>query len=161
MFYVYTNGPYKEEEWRTLVHVCRRWRTLVFGSPHRLNLQLFCSIRTLVLAKLDIWPALPIVVYQHYFRKPNLDNLIAAIKHNERVTPRMQYCIDFHSPFGIRQLEKILSVMQVPFPALTNLKLTLGRWNRTTAVHLDLFLGRSAPRLRHIELKGFSFQRIT
>ena len=29
---VYVNGRYKREEWRTLVHVCRRWRTLVFGS---------------------------------------------------------------------------------------------------------------------------------
>ena len=24
------------EEWHTLVHVCRRWRSVVFKSPHRL-----------------------------------------------------------------------------------------------------------------------------
>ena len=25
--------------WLTLVHVCRRWRSVVFGSPRRLDLQ--------------------------------------------------------------------------------------------------------------------------
>jgi hypothetical protein len=29
------------ESWQSLVHVCRRWRCLVFGSPRRLNLRLF------------------------------------------------------------------------------------------------------------------------
>ena len=31
------------EEWQTLVHVCRRWRGLVLGSPRRLNLRLWCT----------------------------------------------------------------------------------------------------------------------
>jgi hypothetical protein len=34
------------EIWHSLVHVCRRWRSLVFGPPHRLNLQLFCTPKT-------------------------------------------------------------------------------------------------------------------
>src|SRR5216684_7127928 len=29
------------EWWQPLVHVCRRWRVLVFGSPRRLNLRLW------------------------------------------------------------------------------------------------------------------------
>jgi len=135
-----------------LVHVCRKWRTLVFGSPHHLNVQLFCSIRTPVPAKLGIWPALPIVVYQHNFREQNLDNLIAAIKHNDRVCK-----IDFRSPFDIGQLERIVSVMEVPFPELTNLRLTLDEMDRIVPVLSDLFLGGSAPRLQHLELDGFSF----
>jgi F-box-like len=33
--------PFQEiEGWLALVHVCRRWRTVIFGSPHRLKLQL-------------------------------------------------------------------------------------------------------------------------
>jgi hypothetical protein len=103
-------------------------------------------------AKLDIWPALPIVVYQHNFREQKLDNLIEAIKHNDRIRK-----IDFRSPFDIGQLEQIVSVMEVPFPALTNLKLTLDEMDRTVPVLPDLFLGRSAPRLQHLELDGFSF----
>jgi hypothetical protein len=155
IFNVYVNVPYKREEWRTLVHVYRRWRTLIFGSPHHLNVQLFCSIRTPVPAKLDIWPALPIVVYQHNFREQKMDNVIAAIKHNDRVC-----MIDFRSPFDIGQLEQIVSVMEVPFPALTNLRLTLDEMDRTVPVLPDLFLGRSAPRLQHLELDGFSFPRL-
>jgi hypothetical protein len=105
-----------------------------------------------VLAKLDIWPALPIVVYQHDFFEEGLDNLIAAIKHNDRVCK-----IDFRSPFDIGQLEQVVSLMGVPFPALSNLKLTLDEMDRTVPVLPDLFLGGSAPRLQHLELDGFSF----
>jgi hypothetical protein len=49
-------------EWHTLVHVCRRWRDLVFASPRRLNLRLLCRKDTPVREMLDIWPALPIVI---------------------------------------------------------------------------------------------------
>ena len=39
-------GTIKElEAWHPLVHICRRWRNLVFSSPHRLNLQLVCTGR--------------------------------------------------------------------------------------------------------------------
>ena len=31
------------DAWRALVHVCRRWRSVVFGSPRRLNLRLSCT----------------------------------------------------------------------------------------------------------------------
>jgi hypothetical protein len=151
IFNVYVDGFYERKKWHTLVHVCRRWRTLVFGSPRHLNLQLYCSIRTPAPTKLDIWPVLPIVVYQHHFREPKLSNLIAAINHNDRVCE-----IDLSS-FDKRQLEKIVSVMRVPFPALTILKLTLDERDSTASVLPNLFLGRSAPRLQHLELEGLSF----
>jgi hypothetical protein len=152
IFNVYVKGKQKEE-WRILVHVCQRWRALVFGSPRHLNLQLFCSIGTRVPTKLKIWPALPIVVCHYDFRGKNVNNLIAAIKHNDRVCK-----VDFRSLFDRRQVEKIVSVMQVPFPELKKLKLTFDEWS-TSAVPVlpDLFLGRSAPRLQHLGLEGFSF----
>jgi hypothetical protein len=31
------------EEWKTLAHVCRRWRSVAFQSPRRLNLRLLCT----------------------------------------------------------------------------------------------------------------------
>jgi hypothetical protein len=34
------------EKWQILVHVCQRWRNIVFRSPRRLNLRLFCSNKT-------------------------------------------------------------------------------------------------------------------
>ena len=36
----------KDQAWRSLVHVCRRWRCIVFGSPRHLNLKLVCTERT-------------------------------------------------------------------------------------------------------------------
>ena len=33
-------GKARVEAWQALVHVCRRWRNLVFRSPRRLNLRL-------------------------------------------------------------------------------------------------------------------------
>jgi len=31
------------DEWQTLVHVCCRWRWIVFTSPCRLDLKLYCT----------------------------------------------------------------------------------------------------------------------
>jgi hypothetical protein len=50
------------ETWQSLVHVCQRWRNLVFGSPRRLNLQLCCRPNTPARDTLDVWPALPLIV---------------------------------------------------------------------------------------------------
>ncbi|KAH9968522.1 hypothetical protein BGW80DRAFT_1337992, partial [Lactifluus volemus] len=36
-------GPWK---WHRLVHVCRRWRHIIFDSPRSLDLQLFCTYGT-------------------------------------------------------------------------------------------------------------------
>ena len=40
----YTGNP-RYKAWQSLVHVCRRWRILVFGSPRRLDLRLFLYIQ--------------------------------------------------------------------------------------------------------------------
>jgi len=50
--------------WQTLVHVCSRWRWIVFTSPRRLDLKLYCTPQPSANSTtLDIWPALPIVIY--------------------------------------------------------------------------------------------------
>jgi hypothetical protein len=105
-----------------------------------------------VTKKLDIWPALPIVVHHRPYRKGKLDNLIAAIKHNDRVCN-----IDFRAFFDTSQLEEVVSVMQVPFPALTDLKLVSNEAFETVTVIPDSFLGGSAPRLQRLHLEGISF----
>jgi hypothetical protein len=48
--------------WQSLIHVCRRWRSVVFGSPRRLDLRLFCTNITRSRDRLDIWPALPLII---------------------------------------------------------------------------------------------------
>ncbi len=65
-FYVDMSLSYKDkaeiEKWQSLIHVCRQWRSLVLGSPRRLNLRLFTTPKTPVRDTLDIWPALPLSV---------------------------------------------------------------------------------------------------
>ena len=78
--------------WPRLVHICSRWRRIVFASQQSLRLRLFCTHKTPVLKTLDCWPALPIVV--HYGGFPNLDppapedegNIMAALKQSHRVS---------------------------------------------------------------------------
>jgi F-box-like len=51
--------------WHKLVHVCRRWRCIVFDAPRRLDLELYCTENTPVRKLLHIWPELPLVI--HYY----------------------------------------------------------------------------------------------
>ena len=55
-----TNEGGEYQEWEILVHVCQKWRYVVFQSPLRLNLRILCSAGTPVREKLALWPPLPI-----------------------------------------------------------------------------------------------------
>ena len=134
----------QEIEWETLAHVCRRWRSVVFQSPLRLNLQLVCTRKTRARDTLDIWPPLPLTIHDHaMFRNEatGVDNIIAALEHHDRV--RQIGLIYLTSP----ELEYVTdsAAMQKPFQELTDLQLgmyeddeaatsrfVLG-WNRTTS----------------------------
>jgi hypothetical protein len=137
------------EAWQSLVHVCRRWRSLVFGSPRRLNLQLFCTPKTPARDTLDVWPALPLIVKGNMALSSGTDNIIAALEQSNRV------CQVFLLALAGWQLEKVLAAMQVPFPELTDLRLFSD--GETLPVIPDSFLGGSAPRLRYFELDGIPF----
>ena len=77
--------------WPRLVHICRRWRRMVFESQRALNLHLFCTHGTPVLKTLECWPALPIVVeYGGYPARDPLppedeDNIMDALRHCDRI----------------------------------------------------------------------------
>ena len=104
--------------WQTLVHVCRRWRSIVFGSPRRLNLKLRCTPKTPVRYLLDVWPALPLLIQGDIYEESDVDNIISALEHSDRVCK-----ISLHGPKS--HLEKVLASMQEPFPDLTSLALNL------------------------------------
>ena len=120
-FYVDTSlrfgGKRATEAWQFLVHVCRRWRRLVFGSPRRLNLRLVCGPETPAKGTLDIWPALPLIVWGSMTISSGTDNIITALEQSNRVSE--VYLLNL----AVRQLEKVLASMQVPFPELTVLQL--------------------------------------
>ena len=86
-FYLDTSPRY----WHRLVHVCKKWRHIIFASPRGLRLRLYCTYGTPVSEALDHWPALPIVM--QYGGSPTLhspgpkdvDNIVAALKQFDRV----------------------------------------------------------------------------
>ena len=129
------------EEWHTLVHVCRKWRIIVFGSPRRLNLRLLCTPTTPVREMLDVWPPLPIAVRTelHNLDNGGVDNIIAALEHNDRICQ-----VELELPSEPRKLDKVLAKLQQqqPFPALKVLDL---RHDRIELVIPGSFLGGSAP----------------
>ena len=143
-------GKMAIEGWQTLVHVCRRWRSLVLGSPRRLNLRLFCTNNTPTRDKLDIWPALPLVIQADLGLSTPLDDILAAFGQRSRVCE-----VDLSlTGWG---WEDVLAAMQVPFPELTDLKVVSCYEPPLEPVIPDSFLGGSAPRLRHLEFDGVTF----
>src|SRR5712672_1762082 len=62
-FYVNIDDLYPPlNKWHALVHVCRRWRYLVFASPRRLNLRLKYGGHGPMSEMLDAWPVLPVIL---------------------------------------------------------------------------------------------------
>ncbi|KAH9971477.1 hypothetical protein BGW80DRAFT_1561498 [Lactifluus volemus] len=74
----------RAKAWPKLVHVCQRWRYIVFASPLRLDLYLFCTNRTPVREMLDIWPPLPIEIDYSSIDPQAEDNIIAGLEHHNR-----------------------------------------------------------------------------
>jgi hypothetical protein len=139
--------------WQTLVHVCRRWRSIVFASPRRLDLKLYCSRD---LKTLDIWPELPIVIFANNLKsKEDVTNVIDALRHH--IHNRVCKIYYSNGKFHDSLLEEVAAIDE-PFPALTNLKLVSFR--RNVPVLPDSFLGGSAPLLRLLDLNGIPYPTI-
>jgi hypothetical protein len=103
------------------MHICRKWRHIVFASHRALHLRLFCTHRKPVLKTLDSWPALPIVVQYGGF--PALDppapedddNIMTALVQSDRV-------VSVHLTITTSLLEKLYSIEE-PFSRLEDLVL--------------------------------------
>ena len=140
--------------WRwhiVLVHVCRRWRHIVFTSSGRLNLRLICTAGRPVRKYLDCWPpTLPIAIQYRFSHFPppqpeDVHNIFIALENPDRV------CSIELQATGLL-LERFSRVMQVPFPALK--KLSLCPIDIGTPVVSQGFLGGSAPGLQRLSLSG-------
>jgi hypothetical protein len=68
------------DTWQLLVHVCQRWRSVVFGSPRRLNLRLVCGVKTPVRRMLHVWPPLPLVIRDLVFRTDGVYDILAILE---------------------------------------------------------------------------------
>ena len=142
-FYRLTHS-YTLWEWHVLIHVCRRWRQIVFGSPSRLYLRIRCTSKTHV-ENLGIWPAFPIAI--------DFDSIpgdaIAVSENTDRVR---YFKLDLAAGSHLETLARIASK---PFPILTHLII------HVDGVHApllpDKFLGGSAPRLQTIYMHNITF----
>jgi len=137
--------------WPVLVHVCRKWRQIVFASQRALHLQIFCTHGTPVLKTLDCWPALPVVVQYGGSlaldppAPKDKDNIMAALKQSGRVS-------SISLTVTSSLLEK-LSAIERPFSELEDLVL-LSR----DSVQLTLpSTFRWGPRLRSLYLTRITF----
>jgi F-box-like len=156
-FYVNTWDWNRHNPWHALVHVCRRWRYLVFASPRHLNLQLEYSGHRPMSEVLDVWPVLPIRVAPNDSERfqPKLDqwwdNRVVALEseHNHRI------CKISIDDMTNSRWERFAAAMQKPFPELTHLEV----WVDGDVVRVlpDSFLGGSAPRLRTLNLSRIPF----
>jgi pimeloyl-ACP methyl ester carboxylesterase len=159
IFDLYTDDG-KVEAWYTLVHVCQKWRKVVFGSPRRLDLRVLCTANTPVREMLDVWPLLPIVLWSSGGWW-GVDNTLAALEHNDRICQLVltdSGPISLISGFSTLQWKEVLAAMQKPFPALTHL--LLQSVHQMAPVDPDLFLGGSAPRLRALDLHCIPFPEL-
>ena len=160
IFYLYVNRTpdgyawHKLDVWHTLVRVCQRWRYVVFASPKRLKLRLFCNHVRLAKNLLDVWPSsLPIVISGNALLRTRgglegVKNILAALKNRDRIST-----IDFEGVPGL--LWNRVFTMTEPFPELTNLRIHL--WHEDIQSLPDSFLGGSCPRLQELHLNGIPF----
>ena len=137
--------------WPTLMHICRKWRRIVFGSQRALRLQLFCTHGMAVLKTIDCFPALPIVV--QYGGSQALDppapededDIIAALTHSDRITSINLTVTS--------SLLKKLSAIKKSFEKLEHLILLSRDGMRLTLPNSFQW----GPHLRHLHSTGIAF----
>jgi hypothetical protein len=153
IFDIYVYEYIYEDDWETLLHVCRRWRYIVFSAPRRLDLRIVCTAGTPAREMLDIWPELPILIrWTARLRDAGLDDIIAALEHNDRVC---EIEVDHPTDYA---WGRIMEAMQRPFPLLTGLHLwSLADDDDNLLALPDSLLNGSATRLRSLSIEGVPF----
>ena len=139
--------------WQPVIHVCHRWRSVVFASPNFFRLRLVCD-PWIPVGLTAIWPPIPIIVWNMRNvadrAMPEDYDLDAAIVHPDRVH-------EIHLRFASSQLQRLASAMQKQFPALIHLTLETFRDSPPALALPDGFLGGFAPRLQFLDLNRIPF----
>ncbi|KAH9034426.1 hypothetical protein EDB84DRAFT_65405 [Lactarius hengduanensis] len=109
--------------WLPLVHICCKWRRIVFASQQALRLRLFCTHGTSVLwlKALDCWSALPIVV--QYGGSLALDPPAPEDEDNIMVTLKQPDRVNSISLTVTSSLLEKLPAIEKPFSQLEDLVL--------------------------------------
>ncbi|KAI9447012.1 hypothetical protein F5148DRAFT_743376 [Russula earlei] len=154
IFHFYANQSILTNEWHTLVHVCQRWRHVVFASPRRLNLRLEYTGERPMSEMLDVWPVLPVEMNHALELSNSWENVAVALESEHR-----HHICQINLPrIPISHWERFTAAMQKPFPELTYLRFRVE--DNTVASLPDSFLGGSAPLLRELRLANCPFPGI-
>ncbi|KAH9983228.1 hypothetical protein BJV74DRAFT_952567 [Russula compacta] len=142
---------HQERRWYKLVHVCRRWRSLILASASHLRLCLLCTYRTPVAEMLAHSPPLPLII--DYFDEDDdvttedEEGILLALQHRDRVRS-----IRFQGP--VSYLQEPTMAMDDEFIILECLVIMPPTKEDTSLVLPKTF---QAPRLRHLLLMNFVF----
>ena len=139
--------------WHRLVHVCPRWRSIVFASPNYLDLRLVCGPGTPT-ELTSIWPPLPIIItntFEPYNAMPEDFDFDTAIVHPDRLREIRLFDLTRLHLQGLASATR----MQEQFPALIHLSLHCA--DHSAVALPDGFLGVSAPRLQSLVLSSIPF----
>ncbi len=149
----------RTKKWQRLVHVCRRWRQIIFSSPRHLDLRLSCSkgLPVKVRENLKFWPlTMPLTIdcSRPYLSAIDEANIVTTLKHARRVH-RVEI-------FASRTfLRTVATVMQKSFPALIHLELACYKSNFEDVPVLPKgLLNESAPCLQYLCLECFLFPEV-
>jgi hypothetical protein len=97
---------------------------------------------------LDVWPPFPIEIGSSGLG----DNIMAALEHHDRIC-------EINLDLTYSEYERLATVMQNPFPALTSLRLGKALFEHMPVLP-DTFLGVSAPRLRSLLWGSLAFPKL-
>ncbi|KAN0114206.1 hypothetical protein V8E52_007004 [Russula decolorans] len=135
--------------WYKLVHVCRRWRYLIFGSPSYLRLCLVCTTGTPVAHMLANSPPLPLIIdhilkdQDHDITAEDEEGILLVLQHHHHRVQRIRL------EMPVPNLQKLVTAMDEEFPMLEFLYITAPTEQDASLVLPQTF---QAPHLRHLVL---------
>jgi hypothetical protein len=135
--------------WDVLVHVCQKWRHIIFTWPHHLDVIVNCQSGRHVAKAPHVWPGLPIGIWLKLHREYG-DLVIAAILEHRDCIGRIAF-----PDLTRSQLDRCIALMQRPFPVLKYLLLRCSSYEPPMIT--DEFLGGSVPHLQVIKLCHIPF----
>jgi hypothetical protein len=139
--------------WYKLAQVCRRWRSIIFASPSRLDLHLLCTYGTPVADMLTHSPPLPLTIDYCYkafvttVTAKDYKGILLALQHRDRV-----HHIRLVLPAS--GLQMVITAMDEPFPILEQMYISsYTRTDHYTTLTLPLPKTIQTPHLRHFALR--------
>ena len=146
---------YNGHWWYAFAHVCRRWRSVIFGSAGYLSISLLCTYGKPIADMLARSPPLPLVV--DYFRDDreltteDEEGITLALEQHDRVRRVRLQVGD-----AVTTMQEFFVTMDREYPILEYLYISRRKEdNSTISILPDLF---QAPHLRHLTLGGFALQ---